>query len=308
MPHSTPLNICLLTRFHSHHKGSSFVTRLVHEAQAQGHAFTIVNPSDITLSFNNQDVPVFHQGKPFPRFDLIHYALRWDDISTWDIIDALRQWNFPIIPPHRIPLGDSITMARLYARAGIRTPRTWVLNDAEQLPIVLPDITYPFMLRARTGQSGRKLIVAHNFPEAQDAAAALSQSGQRFLVQEILSPTATDIRVFVVGTQILAAVERTAPMTFLRPIEHGNLSVRPVPLTPAEEELVLAAMRVYGAPYGAISFLRQPNQSPALLEVVRAPTFEEAEQVTGQNLVAPIITHLATLARKHPRPTASHTS
>lgn len=295
------MDFCLLTRFHSRHSSSNFILRLVDEAKAQGHTLHLINPTDITLSFNQNQLPLFYKGQPFRHFDLIHYALRWDDNNTWDIIETLKQWGYPVIPPNRVPLGDTITMARLYTRAGILIPRTWVLNSADQLPIIMPEISYPFMLRARVEDTGRKVMVVRQLHEAMTFATQLSKGGQSFLVQEIPVPTATDIRVFVVGDQILAAIERMAPMAQVRPSEVGNLQATPTSLSQAEVDLVMATMRVYGAPYAAVSILRRPTgYPPMLLEVTRAPTFIEAEKSTGLNLVAPIITHLAQQAQLSP--------
>ncbi len=303
------MRFCLLTRFHSHHSNSSFVRRLQAEAEAAGHEFILLNPADLALTFGGDakpsDCPVYMKGEPIPDFDLIHYALRWDDEHTWNVVEALRDYGRPVLPLQRIPLGDSITMARLFSRAGVRTPRTWVLGDGAQLPIILPELSFPCLFRVRKGQQGRRLYQANHAGEAVQIADSLSHDGHSFMVQDITPPTGVDVRVFMAGSKVIAAVERVAPMSYIRPGEENNLKVAPTHLTPAEVKLVQTAMRIYNAPYAAVSFLRREAGDPVLLEVSRAPTLTEVETVTGINVAGAIIAYLAQQASTAAKPKPS---
>ena len=297
------MRFCLLTRFHSHHSNSSFVRRLQAEAQLAGHEFVFINPADLALTFGGgarpSECPVYLNGAPLPDFDLIHYALRWDDEHTWNIVEALRDYGRPVLPLSRVPLGDSITMARLFARAGVRTPRTWVLGNGSQLPIILPELSFPCLFRVRKGQQGRKLYKADHTGEALQIAEALSHGGHSFMVQDITPPTGLDVRAFVVGSHVVAALERVAPVSYIRPGEDNNLRVAPTHLNPAELKLVQTTMKIYNAPYAAISFLRREGVEPVLLEVSRAPTLTEVEAVTGVNVASAIIAFLAHEAKRY---------
>jgi ribosomal protein S6--L-glutamate ligase len=293
------MDICLLTRFHSNHQGSSFVQRLADEGTRAGITLHLVNPAEVMMTFDGDKVPVRYQGKPFPRFDLIHYALRWDDDHTWDIIETLKGHGYPTLPSQRMPLGDGITMARLFARHNIRTPRTWVLSNAGQLSVVLGELSFPCLFRVRKDGKGRGVQKINGTAEALRVAEQLGRSGYAVQVQEIMQPTGLDVRAVVVADKILAAVERTATAGHLRPAEDGNPAVAATVLTPAESAMVLAAARLYSAPYAAVNFLRRDGEAPVLLEVARAPVLTEVERATGGNIAAAIIAHLITVARQY---------
>jgi glutathione synthase/RimK-type ligase-like ATP-grasp enzyme len=300
------LHFCLITRFHSHHSTSSFVARLVHEAERAGHQFSIVNPADITLAFDGPNqFPVKVGDAVFPTFDLVHYALRWDDDFAWDIIETLKSWGHNVLPATRIPLGDSVTMARLMARSGVNAPRTWVLAQANQLPVILNDLHYPCMFKIRPSRvslsaknaaatGGRKVYFANNSAEAVGIAHSLERTLQDIMVQEVPTPVGEDTRAFVVGNKIVAAVNRRAPVGLSRPLEEGNPTVVSTVLSGTEQTLVLAAAKLYAAPYAAVSILRIPGQPPLLLELSRAPALTEAEQATGVNIAGAIIAYCAT--------------
>jgi ribosomal protein S6--L-glutamate ligase len=295
------MNLCLLTSFHSNHQRSSFVHRLAEEAQKQNVTLHLVNPSDISMSINDGHTEVTYHGQPLPKFDLTHYALRWDDEHTWQIVEVLKNLNYLTVPTQRMPLGDTITMARLFARSGIRTPRTWVLPHANQVPVIMGELVFPCMFRVRKGQKGRSVYKVSHMGEALAAAEQLAHAGLGLIVQEILEPTGVDIRAVVVGERVVAAVERTAANDYLRPAEDNNALVVPTVITDAEAKMAVAAARLYNAPYAAVNFLRRPGDllgGPILLEVSRAPVLTESERATGINIAGAIIEHLIVLAKK----------
>ncbi|MFZ2587451.1 MAG: hypothetical protein WAZ18_04965 [Alphaproteobacteria bacterium] len=291
------MRFALLTRFHSRHGQSSFVRRLVEESVRAGHTFDVVNPADVSLAFDGGQGPVMWNGQPFPRFDLVHYALRWDDDHTWNVVETLKGMGLRVLPPTRVPMGDSVTMARLFGRANITTPKTWIFNSAAQLAIVLDELPFPCLFKVRKGTAGRRLYIANHTGEAMQIADTLENSGHPFVVQQILAPTGTDIRVFVVGDKVVAGVERVAPAGFLWPKEEGNARVVPVAVTPAEEKLAVAAAKVYTAPYAAVNLLRTAGQPPLLLELSRAPTLTEVERATQVNIAGHIVAYCARVAK-----------
>lgn len=294
------MHIILLTRFHSNHSNSAFTNRLVEESVKAGHQLTIVNPADVVLKFTGSrasDFPVFYNGQSFPEADLILPSARWDDAHTWQVAETLQAWQRPVVLHNRVPLGDHVTMARLFARRQIPSPRTWVLSQPMQLAIVLPEITFPCIMRSRYGGAGRRLVVVQHSGEAYSLAEQLSNIGQPFMIQDLPEPVGQDIRVLVIGQTIAASIHRRGPEGFVRPRESGNAHVHVAELTPEESHTVLAAAELYGAPFCSVSILRTEG-GPMLLEVARAPTLDELEGATGKNLAEDIVAHLARLAEQ----------
>lgn len=291
------MKIIFLTRFHSHHAQSGFMARLAEEAMARGHELLIVNPAEVVLHFSGTAAPSFPvswNGEPFPDADLILPSARWDDSHTWQIVETLQSWGKNVATHNRVPLGDHVTMMRLFARRGIPAPRTWVLSQAEQVGIILSELTFPCLMRSRYGGSGRKLIVVQHSGEAFTHAQQLSISGQPFVLQDLPQPLGEDIRILVVGEGIAAAIHRTAPDGFVRPREAGNRHITRIELTPEETKVAISAAQLYGAPFCTVSLLRTAA-GPMLLEVARAPTLDEMEGATGHNLAQKIVDHLVAM-------------
>lgn len=300
------MRFIIFTRFHSQHSQGEFVVRLAAAASQLGHTFSIVNPSEVFLDFSQgpnaaqgsaalPDSPVRWRDLSFPAADLVLPIARWDDDYTWQVVETLRAWGQPVFPHNRVPLGDHVTMARLFARRGIPTPRSWVLTNSEQFTVIIPELTFPCLIRSRHGGRGRQFNIAQHSGEGLDLAQKFSAVGQPFVVQDLPQPWGEDVRIMLIGNQVAAAVLRRAPVGFVRPRESGNLSAIPTELTAQEITLAQQAASIYGAPFCAVSLLRT-EYGPILLEVARAPVLSEMEAATGTNLALPIIEHLATLS------------
>jgi glutathione synthase/RimK-type ligase-like ATP-grasp enzyme len=300
------MRLILLTRFHSRHSQSAFLSRLVQAGAALGHTVSLVNPSHTNITFNAlqtapqltglEACPVRLHGQSFPVAQLIVPIARWDDTLTWQVAETLHAWGQPVILHQRIPLGDHITMARLFMRRGIPSPHTWVFASSDQLTVALPEINFPCLIRSRSGGGGRAVSIAQHSGEAMVLADQFTAAGHHFLVQDLPAPLGQDVRVLVVDGQVVASIARQAPPGFARPRETGNANVQVTPLSADETKLVLAAAQLYNAPYCAVSLLRS-EKGPLLLDVSRAPVLTELEQVTNQDLATPIVEHLVHMAQ-----------
>ena len=299
------MKFIIFTRFHSQHSQGEFVMRLATAASELGHTISIINPSEVFLDFSKgqmatpgsaslPECPVRWRDLQFPAADLVLPIARWDDEYTWQVVETLRAWGQPVYPHNRVPLGDHVTMARLFARSNIPTPRSWVLNTAEQFTVITPELNFPCLIRSRHGGRGRQFNVAQHSGEGMELSKKFSNIGHPFVVQELPQPWGEDVRIMLVGSQVMASVLRRAPVGFVRPRESGNLSVMPIELTPQEVSLAQQAAQMYGAPFCAVSLLRTPS-GPVLLEVARAPVLSEMEAATGKNLALHIVQHLSSL-------------
>ena len=298
------MHLVLLTRFHSQHQGLMGMMplgqRLMEVALKMGHTLTIINPAEIVLEFGGTgggQFPVLWKKQPFPEADLILPMARWDDTHTWQITETLLSWGRPVLAHQRVPLGDHVSMARLLARRNIPAPRSWVMNSPEQLEIMLTETTFPLLMRSRYGGKGRKVAVVQHTGEALAHARTLAGGGQPFLVQEMPEPLGEDIRLLVIGDQVVTALHRTAPAGFVRPKEADNPRVNEIAIRPEEQHIALEGAKLYGAPFCAVSLLRTAK-GPMLIEVSRVPTLTEFETAAAKDFSGMIVQHLAEMAQR----------
>jgi RimK family alpha-L-glutamate ligase len=99
-----------------------------------------------------------------------------------------------------------------------------------------------------------------------------------------------DIRAFVLGGRVLAAMERVAG-GWRTNIAQGA-QARPLRLTPAQEALCLKAAEAVGADYAGVDLLPAEDGRDYLLEVNGIPGWQGLQTTTGLDIAAEIVAYL----------------
>ncbi len=288
------MKFCLLTRFHCKDHETNFQTRLLEEARVRGHEFILVHPDDVSLQFKDGEFPVYWKGEDFPAFDLIHYALRWDDDYTWEVVESLDAWHRPLLRTPKVPMGDKVTMARLFARENLVMPNSWLVNSMNQLLLALNSVQFPCVMKVRRKGGGREVHIVREIATGELKGAELLNEGNTFLLQQIDEGVEEEVHAFIVGSEVVSAMKRTVTGSdvYTKPVVMEDL--KSTQLTKTEQTLVQAAARIYGAPYAEVHFLRT-QKGASLLELNKVPAFERMEQVTGVNLAKKVVQYCENL-------------
>jgi ribosomal protein S6--L-glutamate ligase len=119
-----------------------------------------------------------------------------------------------------------------------------------------------------------------------------------FLVQEyIREAKGSDIRCFVVGGRVVAAMRRQAREGEFRSNLHRGGSATPTQLSTAETDTALRAARTMGLNIAGVDLLRS-RRGPLVLEVNSSPGLEGIEATTGVDVAGEIIDYLARRVRR----------
>jgi ribosomal protein S6--L-glutamate ligase len=113
-----------------------------------------------------------------------------------------------------------------------------------------------------------------------------------FLVQEFVrEANGRDIRCFVVGDEVVAAMQRAAVDGDFRANLHRGGTGSPVKLGTAERRIALRAAKVLGLGIAGVDLLRSAR-GPLVLEVNASPGLEGIESVTGVDVADAVVGHL----------------
>jgi ribosomal protein S6--L-glutamate ligase len=113
-----------------------------------------------------------------------------------------------------------------------------------------------------------------------------------FLVQEFIAEAkGADIRCFVVGEKVVAAMHRQAEPGEFRSNLHRGGQANAARLTPAEKKTALRAAKVMGLEVAGVDLLRS-RSGPLVLEVNSSPGLEGIEGATGVDVAGAIISHV----------------
>ena len=118
-----------------------------------------------------------------------------------------------------------------------------------------------------------------------------------FLVQEFIKEAGgADLRCFVVGEKVVAAMKRQAKDGEFRSNLHRGGSAEVVKITPEERSTAARAARIMGLNVAGVDLLRS-NHGPVVMEVNSSPGLEGIEQATGKDVAGLVIQFVEKNAR-----------
>jgi len=117
------------------------------------------------------------------------------------------------------------------------------------------------------------------------------------LVQEFIKEAGgSDIRCFVVGGKVIAAMQRTAPEGEFRSNLHRGGSAKVVRLSPAERRTAVNAAKIMGLNVCGVDLLRS-DRGPLIMEVNSSPGLKGIEEATHKDVASLIIEFIEKEAR-----------
>jgi ribosomal protein S6--L-glutamate ligase len=176
------------------------------------------------------------------------------------------------------------------AQAGLPVPKTYVTEMAHwayRKTRQLKQTVY----KPITGSLGFGSMKFDNRDMAFNAYAQLERIGQPLLIQEYMEThpdqPRRDIRAFVIGNKVVAAMERTAKSGQWKTNIAQGAKPKPIKLTKQHEKLAITATKTLGLTYAGIDLLENEKQT-TILEANATPSWQALQEITKQNIVQQI--------------------
>lgn len=267
------------------------LARLQQEVERAGHHIVPVDMGELLISTTAHGTAVTLHGQPLPRYNLFYWGFEWHDRDAWAIVKAVEQAGYPMFMPTTLPLGDKVNQAFLLSKAGLPIPTTHI-TSLERLPLLLPTLTFPLVLKGRYGARGEQIRWVETAADIPARTTELQiPSNEPFVLQHPVHPLGEDVRAFVIGHQVVAAMVRHAPAGDFRANVslggHGTATT----LTAEEEAIALRAHHTLQSPVSGVDFIRSQN-GPVVLEVNMWPGLQGIEAATGRNIAALMVAHM----------------
>src|SRR6185369_717370 len=192
---------------------------------------------------------------------------------------------------------DKLRCHQLLAAEGIGLPVTVFGENPDDTADLLSLLGKPpHVIKLNEGSQGTGVILAERLSASRSVVEALRGLYANFLVQEFIAEAkGGDIRCFVVGDKVVAAMHRQAAAGEFRSNLHRGGEASKIKLTAAERATALRAARVMGLEIAGVDLLRS-NKGPLVLEVNSSPGLEGIEGTTGVDVAARIVAHVAARA------------
>lgn len=155
---------------------------------------------------------------------------------------------------------------------------------------VLEKLGLPLIIKEGHGSFGMKVYLIET--EEDYFAKVEELRGIDFVFQQfIASSKGRDIRVNIVGGEIVAAMHRSSETDFRANITNGGVATN-VELTEEQSELAIRAAKAVGAEFAGVDLLFGDNEKPLVCEVNAAAHIRNIYTVTGINVADQMISYI----------------
>jgi RimK family alpha-L-glutamate ligase len=179
---------------------------------------------------------------------------------------------------------DKFLASALLARAGVPTPRTIACERAEDALEAFDELGGDVIVKPLFGSMGAGMTRIDDRDVAYRVFAALELERAVYYLQAAL-PADRDVRAFVVGGRVLAAIERVGQGWRANLARGGRAQA--VALGAEQERVCLAAAVALGVDYAGVDLL-----GDHVLELNGIPGWRGLQEATGADVAAALVAHL----------------
>jgi ribosomal protein S6--L-glutamate ligase len=293
------VKIAILSR-----KRSLYSTRrLVEATEQKGHEAVVVNTLRAYMNIASNRPEIHYNGQILTGFDAV--IPRIGASVTFYGTALLRQFEMMGV----YPLNESVAISRsrdklrslqLLARKGIGLPVTGFAHSPDDIQDLIAMVgDAPLVIKLLEGTQGIGVVLAETHKAAESVIEAFLGLKANILVQEYIKEAGgSDIRCFVIGDKVVAAMKRQALAGEFRSNLHRGGTATIIKITPEERSTAVRAASIMGLNVAGVDILRS-NHGAVVMEVNSSPGLEGIETATGKDIAGMIIEFIERNARPH---------
>lgn len=270
--------------------------RLVETARLRGHRVRVIDTLKCYMDITSAHPAVWYQGRKLDGFDAV--IPRIGASVTHYGMAVIRQFEMMGVYclTESVALGrsrDKLRALQLLSREGLGLPVTGFAHDVYDSKELINLVGgAPLVLKLLEGTQGRGVVLAETAKAAESVIEAFRALKANFLVQEFVKEAnGCDLRCFVIGGKVVAAIQRSAPEGEFRSNLHRGGSAQLVELSRNERSTAIKAAHALGLNVAGVDILRSAR-GPLVMEVNSSPGLEGIEHASGCDIAAQIIEHI----------------
>ena len=197
--------------------------------------------------------------------------------------------------------GNKLFTSMMLIRKGVKTPKTVLSFSYQSALNSLNKIGYPAVLKPIVGSWGRLISLIGDKYSAEailEDRQYMSPLYQIYYIQEYVDKPGRDIRVTVVGGEIVSAIYRVSPPgQWKTNIALGSKSEK-AEVDSELAEIVLKAAEAVDGEFVGVDVMESPREGYLVNEVNPTPEFRGSMEATGVNIPEKVIKYLVSLAKR----------
>ncbi|MCJ7420964.1 30S ribosomal protein S6--L-glutamate ligase [Sphingomicrobium astaxanthinifaciens] len=270
--------------------------RLVEAARERGHEIDIIDHLRCYINITSNRPTIRYKGEDLPKYDAV--IPRIGASVTFYGTAVLRQFEMMGV----FPLNESVAISRsrdklrsmqLLARKGVGLPVTVFAHQTSRAEEIIEMAGgAPVVVKLLEGTQGIGVVLGETQKAAESIIQAFAGVGTNILTQQFIKEAGgSDIRCFVIGEKVVAAMKRTGKEGDFRSNLHRGGTAEPVKITAIERKTATLAAKTMGLRVCGVDLLRG-SQGPVVMEVNSSPGLEGLEKSTEIDVAGKIIEYL----------------
>jgi ribosomal protein S6--L-glutamate ligase len=271
--------------------------RLREAARRRGHVVRVLNTSRFSIDVEPGRPALYYHARSLSRYDAV--VPRIGSSITYYGTAVVRQFEQMDVFCANSSNGisnsrDKLRALQIFSRHQIGLPPTTFVRDrSDVLPAIERVGGAPVIIKLIEGTQGVGVILAETVKIAEAIIETLQTARQNVLVQKFIGESrGRDIRAFVVGDTVVAAMRRIAQPGEFRSNVHRGGRAELMKLEDRYRETAVRAAQILGLRVAGVDML-ESDDGPLLIEVNSSPGLEGIEGATKLDVAGAVIDYLA---------------
>lgn len=275
-----------------------YSTRRLREAALQrGHSVKVLNTLKFAIDLEQGSPDLYFRTKQLTHYDAV--LPRIGASITYFGTAVVRQFEQMDVFSANSSGGisnsrDKLRSLQILSRHQIGIPKTTFVRDKKD---VLPAIERvggaPVIIKLIEGTQGIGVLLAETASSAEAIIELLQSQKQSVLIQKFVAESkGRDIRAFVVGDQVVAAMRRVAQGQEFRSNVHRGGMTEPLILDESYCSTAIRAAQIMGLRVAGVDML-EGKDGPQIMEVNSSPGLEGIERCTQLDIAGAVIDYIA---------------
>ena len=276
-------------------------SRLEEAAREAGHDVRVIDYLRCVMDITAHKPKVIYQGEVLddidaviPRIGASHTFYGTAVIRQFEMMGTFCLNSSQAIARSR----DKLRCLQLLSRRGIGLPVTGFASSTKDVQGVIDLVGgAPLVVKLLEGTQGIGVVLCETSKAAESVIEAFRGLNADILVQEFIKEAGgSDLRCFVVGDRVVAAMMRTgAPGEFRSNLHRGGTASK-IKITPEERTTAVRSAKAMGLRVAGVDLLRS-NHGPVVMEVNSSPGLEGIEQATEYDVAGRIVKYIEANAK-----------
>lgn len=267
--------------------------RLVEAAEMRNHHADVIDTLRCYMNITSSRPTIHFKGAELEKYDAV--IPRIGASVTFYGAAVVRQLEMMNV----FCVNDSVSITRardklrslqLLSKKGIGLPITGFAHSLDEIKDLIKMVGGPpLIIKFLEGTQGVGVVLVETSKAARSVIEAFLGLKVNILVQEYIKEAAgADIRCFVVGGDVVAAMKRQAKSEEFRSNLHRGGIATNADITDEERSMAIRAAHIMGLNVAGVDIVRS-HRGPLIIEVNASPGLEGIEKATGKDVASSII-------------------